>query len=80
MREALRNDALILVNAAGIAGPGKRSDPEFDAKFDKAFDVNFRGTLHLCGAFGNQMKSTKGSIVNITSIAAMIAGSAARRD
>src|SRR5262249_13645919 len=64
----------ILVNSAGISGPGDVSNPETTRLEDwrRVFEVNVEGTWLGCRAAIRTMRRTSavGSIINISSVAA----------
>ncbi|GAL35113.1 3-oxoacyl-[acyl-carrier protein] reductase [Vibrio maritimus] len=65
----------VLVNCAGMTKFVPHSDLEGldDDLFDKIFQVNVRAPFALVRAFENQLRKSKGCVVNITSIAAQTA-------
>jgi NAD(P)-dependent dehydrogenase (short-subunit alcohol dehydrogenase family) len=66
----------LLVNNAGIIIRENTSSPNAAANWKKTIDVNVHGTFNTTLAFIPVLKQTKGSIINIASIAAY-AGQAA---
>ena len=60
----------LLVNNAGIIIREKTSSPNAEANWKKTIDVNVHGTFNVIYAWLSAIKETKGSIVNIASIAA----------
>lgn len=59
-----------LVNCAGILA----RDAEFDiATFAKVIDVNLTGTFRTCSAFRTRLAETRGTIVNMASMNAVLA-------
>jgi NAD(P)-dependent dehydrogenase (short-subunit alcohol dehydrogenase family) len=60
----------LLVNNAGIIIRENTSSPNAAANWKKTMDVNVNGTFNVTLAWLPAIKSTKGSIVNIASIAA----------
>jgi NAD(P)-dependent dehydrogenase (short-subunit alcohol dehydrogenase family) len=66
----------LLVNNAGIIIRENTSSPNAAANWKKTIDVNVHGTFNTTLAFIAVLKQTKGSIINIASIAAY-AGQAA---
>ncbi|BEP71084.1 MULTISPECIES: SDR family NAD(P)-dependent oxidoreductase [unclassified Variovorax] len=66
----------LLVNNAGIIIRETTSSPNAAANWKKTIDVNVHGTFNTTLAFIPVLKQTKGSIINIASIAAY-AGQAA---
>jgi NAD(P)-dependent dehydrogenase (short-subunit alcohol dehydrogenase family) len=63
----------VLVNNAGIATRAELDDAQFDAAIDRAMDVNLKGMLNLTRACLADLRATRGSVVNIASIAALLA-------
>ncbi|RZL91831.1 MAG: glucose 1-dehydrogenase [Variovorax sp.] len=66
----------LLVNNAGIIIRDNMSSPNAEANWKKTIDVNVHGTFNVTLAWLAALKATKGSIINIASIAAY-AGQAA---
>lgn len=63
-------DIDILVNSAGIVGPGKPLWEVTDEEWHRTMAVNATGTFHLCRAFAPGMRDRGwGRIVNIASMA-----------
>ncbi|WP_295981030.1 glucose 1-dehydrogenase [uncultured Variovorax sp.] len=60
----------LLVNNAGIIIRENTSSPNAAANWKKTIDVNVHGTFNTTLAFIPVLKQTKGSIINIASIAA----------
>ena len=60
----------LLVNNAGIIIREGTTSPNAEANWKKSFDVNVHGTFNVSYAWLAAIKSTKGSIINIASIAA----------
>ncbi|WP_164066892.1 SDR family NAD(P)-dependent oxidoreductase, partial [Serratia marcescens] len=54
----------IVVNNAGICPRHGLDSPELERLWDQAMDINLRGTLNVSLAFLDQLKATKGTIVN----------------
>ena len=54
-------------NIAGLTRMG-RFDETPSASFDMVMDVNFRGVVHMCRAFLDQLVQRKGTLVNISSV------------
>ena len=64
----------ILVNNAGITSPQRVMEVD-DATYDRIFDINMRGTLHMTQAVVPAMRAQKsGSIVNLSSVSAQRGG------
>ncbi|CAN1524491.1 FabG Dehydrogenases with different specificities (related to short-chain alcohol dehydrogenases) [Rhabdaerophilaceae bacterium] len=64
----------ILVNNAGITSPQRVMQVD-DATYDRVFDINMRGTLHMTQAVVPAMQAQKsGSIVNMSSVSAQRGG------
>lgn len=62
-----------LVNNAGILLRGRvEEDPDIE-KWKKTFEVNVTGSYSVAIAFLDQLKATKGSIINVGSIQSFIA-------
>lgn len=55
----------VLINCAAITARGEEMDPAF---FLKVVDVNLLGTFRTAAAFQAQLKTTKGSVINIASM------------
>ncbi|MBN8945125.1 MAG: glucose 1-dehydrogenase [Rhizobiales bacterium] len=62
----------IVVNNAGICPRHGLDSPDLERLWDQAMDINLRGTLNVSLAFLDQLKATKGAIVNIASIASFV--------
>jgi len=60
----------LLVNNAGIIIRENMSSPNAASNWKKTLDVNLNGTFNVTHALLPQIKHTKGSIINIASIAA----------
>ena len=60
----------VLVNNAGIIIREGSDSPRAAANFNRTMDVNVGGTFNVTLAFLDQIKATRGRIVNIASIAA----------
>lgn len=69
-------DVDLLVNNAGIIIRENMSSPNAPANWKKTIDVNVHGTFNVTHAWLQAIKATKGSVINIASIAAY-AGQAA---
>jgi NAD(P)-dependent dehydrogenase (short-subunit alcohol dehydrogenase family) len=64
----------ILVNNAGITSPQRLMEVD-DATYDRVFDINMRGTLHMTQAVVPAMRAQKsGAIVNMSSVSAQRGG------
>ncbi|MFN0043938.1 MAG: SDR family NAD(P)-dependent oxidoreductase [Alphaproteobacteria bacterium] len=62
----------ILVNNAGVLSRNTIDAPDFFRVWDRTLDVNVTGALNLTLAFRPALRATKGSIINITSVAAYV--------
>lgn len=62
----------LLVNNAGICPRHSIDSPELERSWHAAIDVNLTGTLNTSVAFLSALRSTRGAIVNIASIAAFV--------
>jgi NAD(P)-dependent dehydrogenase (short-subunit alcohol dehydrogenase family) len=60
----------LLINNAGIIIREGTSSPNAEANWRKSIDVNVHGTFNVSYAWLSAIKATKGSIINIASIAA----------
>lgn len=60
----------LLVNNAGIIIRESMSSPDAPANWRKTLDVNLNGTFNVTHAWLSAIKQTRGSIVNVASIAA----------
>ena len=60
----------LLVNNAGIIIREGTSSPNAEANWKKSIDVNVHGTFNVSYAWLSAIKATKGTIINIASIAA----------
>jgi len=65
----------IVVNNAGICPRHSIDDPQLRAMWNASIDVNLTGTLNVSLAFLPQLRSTRGTIVNIASIASFLSTS-----
>jgi NAD(P)-dependent dehydrogenase (short-subunit alcohol dehydrogenase family) len=64
----------ILVNNAGITSPQRVMEVD-KATYERIFDINMRGTLHMTQAVVPTMRAQKsGSIVNLSSVSAQRGG------
>jgi NAD(P)-dependent dehydrogenase (short-subunit alcohol dehydrogenase family) len=66
-------DVSVLVNNAGICPRHPIDDPAARRFWNAALDVNLNGTLNVTLAFLPALRRTRGSIINIASIAAFVA-------
>lgn len=62
----------ILVNNAGICPRHSVDSPDLERHWNAALDVNLTGALNVTRAFLPALRSTKGRIVNIASIASFV--------
>lgn len=60
----------ILINNAGISARAPFDDPQTPAIWDRVMQVNLQGTFNVTHAFVEQLKATRGAIVNLCSIVA----------
>ena len=63
----------VLVNNAGIIRRGKATDAETRRDWDATLAVNLDGTYNMVTAFLDQLRETKGAIINIGSIQSFVA-------
>ena len=63
----------ILVNNAGIIRRGTVMEPDTRADWDATLAVNLDGPYNMVTAFLDQLRETKGSIINIGSIQSFVA-------
>jgi NAD(P)-dependent dehydrogenase (short-subunit alcohol dehydrogenase family) len=61
----------VLVNNAGIGGGGRIDDAGIAETWIRTIEVNLTGAFRVISAFLDQLKSTKGRIVNVLSVAAL---------
>jgi NAD(P)-dependent dehydrogenase (short-subunit alcohol dehydrogenase family) len=66
--------ASILVNNAGIIRRTLPEDETFEVDWSLVLRVNVDGPMHVTRAFMDQLKSTKGRIVNLGSVMSVSAG------
>lgn len=66
--------AEILINNAGIIRRTPIASDTFDADFDLVMKVNATGVANMTRAFLDQLKSTRGRVVNLGSIMSVTAG------
>ncbi|HUH39967.1 MAG TPA: SDR family NAD(P)-dependent oxidoreductase [Castellaniella sp.] len=64
----------ILVNNAGIAGRARIDDPQSCEVWDRVISVNLEGVFNVTHAFVEQIKTTQGSIINLSSIMGFSSG------
>ena len=76
--EASIGQISILVNNAGICPRNTIDSPDVRRSWDAAMQVNLDGTLNVTLAFVAALRATKGTIINMASIA-IIAGPAGAR-
>lgn len=62
----------VLVNNAGICPRNSIDSPDVRASWDAAMQVNLDGTLNVTLAFLEALRATKGSIINMASIASFV--------
>jgi len=60
----------ILVNNAGISARAPFDDPSTPKIWERLMSVNLQGTFNVTHAFVEQLKATRGAIVNLCSIVA----------
>lgn len=63
----------VLVNNAGIIRRGQVTDPETRRDWDATLAVNLDGPYNMVTAFLDQLRETRGAIVNIGSIQSFVA-------
>lgn len=63
----------VLVNNAGVTTRAELDDDAFGEEIDRVMAVNLKGVLNLTRAVLPQLKETRGAIVNIASVAALLA-------
>lgn len=64
----------ILVNNAGVSGRSRIDDPEAPAVWDRILAVNLEGVFNVTHAFVPQLKTTRGCLINLSSIVAFVSG------
>ncbi|CAH2267572.1 jg11861 [Pararge aegeria aegeria] len=63
----------ILINNAGLSSPGPLMESENTMRsYDLIFSTNVRGLVHMTSVAAPHLVKTKGNIVNISSVAAII--------
>lgn len=60
----------ILINNAGISARAPFDDPNTPEIWERVMSVNLQGTFNVTHAFVEQLKATRGAIVNLCSIVA----------
>lgn len=60
----------ILVNNAGISARAAFDDPDTPAIWERVMQVNLQGTFNVTHAYVEQLKATRGAVVNLCSIVA----------
>lgn len=63
-----------LVNNAGVVMREELGAPDFFEKWRKTFQVNVDGPMHMTFAFLEQLRRTRGSVVNTASTTSLVAG------
>lgn len=63
----------ILVNNAGIIRRGKVTDPDTRKDWDDTLAVNLDGPYNIVTAFLDQLRETRGAVINIGSIQSFVA-------
>lgn len=62
----------VLINNAGIIRRNSIEDEDACQAWQDCIDVNATGAFNMAIAFANQLRSTKGNIINMTSITAFV--------
>lgn len=62
----------ILINNAGICPRNRIDNPDVEETWRRAMSVNLDGTLHMTLAFVAQLRETRGTVVNMASVAAFV--------
>ncbi|MEP3113036.1 glucose 1-dehydrogenase [Nisaea sp.] len=62
----------ILINNAGICPRNQIDSPDVEETWRRAMAVNLDGTLHMTLAFVAQLRQTRGTVVNMASVAAFV--------
>lgn len=70
--EAVFGKVSVLVNNAGITRRTAPHEPDFLAHLDSQIDINLKGMANMVVAFLDQLKKTRGRIVNLGSIASFV--------
>ena len=70
-------DLSILVNNAGILPRGNMSEPGIEERFARTMAVNAHGPFNMTVAYLEQLKASRGTIINIASIQAFVAAPSA---
>lgn len=65
--------AAVLVNNAGVSTRAQLDEDSFNDEIDRVMAVNLKGLLNLTQAFVPQLRQTRGAVVNVASIAALLA-------
>jgi NAD(P)-dependent dehydrogenase (short-subunit alcohol dehydrogenase family) len=63
----------ILVNNAGVLLRVPHDSPDAADAWHRTLDVNLNGTFNVTSAFSGQLKTTRGAIVNLSSIHSFVA-------
>jgi NAD(P)-dependent dehydrogenase (short-subunit alcohol dehydrogenase family) len=63
----------VVVNNAGVTTRAQLDDDDFIEEIDRVMAVNLKGVLNLTRALVPQLRETRGTIVNIASVAALLA-------
>ncbi|MEP7300187.1 MAG: SDR family oxidoreductase [Caldimonas sp.] len=63
----------VLVNNAGVLLRGKMTDPAVRSNWARTLDVNLGGPFNMVLAFLDQLKATKGCVLNVASIQSFVA-------
>ncbi|WP_234814730.1 SDR family NAD(P)-dependent oxidoreductase [Noviherbaspirillum denitrificans] len=65
----------ILVNNAGMTARTKFDDPQMPETWDRVMAVNLHGVFNVTHAFVPALKETRGSIINLASVASYVSTS-----
>ena len=65
----------LLVNNAGVIDYASMEDPRIDDVWQRIIDTNLSGPFNMARAFLFQLKATRGSIVNVGSVAGFVSTS-----